>query len=140
MTPKKRNTVFALLILAAVLIYTIAGGNIGTNLDFGEDALRLRAAGNDWTIPYSEIASLELQDLPDLGHRVQGSEKRSLYCGTWENDTWGEYTLCIVPKVETCIVITMSDGNHYVINYENNESTEEFHNMFATLLQSKFPC
>lgn len=137
MTPKQKNAFFIVLILAIVLVYTFTGGSVGISLDFGEDSLALAASGYDWDIPYADIVSLELTRLPDTGSCIDGTDRRSLACGTWENETWGRYTLCVKPDIENCIIITMTDGRVYVLNYENQESTNELHKMFTQILESK---
>lgn len=137
MTPKQKNLVFIILILAVVLFYTFSGGSVGASLDFGEEALTLSASNYDWEIPYDQISALKLTGLPDTGTLIEGSEKKNLCCGTWENETWGEYILCINPKIDQCIIITTGDGSVYVLNYENAEATQQLHKMFTELLQSK---
>ncbi len=137
MTPKQKNIFFIFLILALVLFYIFTGGSVGVSLDFGEESLTLSASDYDWTIPYDQIASLELTELPDTGTVIDGIEKRTLCCGTRENDTWGKYILCVNPKIDQCIVVTLNTGNIYVLNYENTDSTDQLHQMFTDLLHSK---
>ena len=137
MSPKRRNSLFLLVILAMVLFYTFSGNSIGIQLDFGEEALTVSAMDRDWSLPYDSITSLELTTLPDPGTMTEGIEKRTLQCGTWENETFGGYTLCIDPRIDTCIVITMENSHIFVLNYENSGSTEQLHNMFTDLLHSK---
>lgn len=137
MTPKQKNFTFIILILAIVLFYIFSGGSVGISLDFGEDALTLSAADYDWTIPYDQIQSLELAELPNTATTTEGVDKRTLRCGTWENDIWGEFILCIDPRIDPCIVITMESGDIYVLNYENYDSTVQLHKMFTNLLHSK---
>lgn len=137
MTPKQKNAAFAVLILAVVLFYVFSGGSVGISLDFGETGLTLSASDQDWYIPYDQIETLELTELPDSGTCLQGTEKRRLCCGTWENEAWGKYTLCVDPRIDACIVVTLKDGGRYVLNYENADSTRELHQMFTALLESK---
>ena len=137
MTLKQKNSIFAVVILAVVLFYVFSGGSVGVTLDFGEDALTVSASNYDWTVPYDQIAALELTELPDRGTCLQGTEKRRLCCGTWDNGIWGEYTLCVDPRIEPCIVVTLDNGSIYVLNYENPDSTEQLHQMFTALLHSK---
>lgn len=137
MNSKQKNLALAVLILALVLFYIFSGGSVGISLDFGEEALTLSASDHDWHLPYDQIESLELVDLPKLGTVIDGSEARALCCGIWENDIWGEYTLCADPGIDCCIVVTMKTGDIYVLNYENSDSTEQLHNMFLNLLNSK---
>lgn len=132
-----KNVAFPLLLIVAVLIYSFSGSSIGISLDFGEDALHISAADLDWALSYDQISSLALTDLPDVGQLKEGIQQKRLQCGSWENETWGEYTLCIDPRVDRCIVLTMDSGDTYVINYENSNSTEQLHTMFSELLRSK---
>ena len=137
MNSKQKNLVLVVLILALVLFYVFSGGSVGISLDFGEDALILSAADYDWHIPYSQIESLELTEFSDPGTLTDGIEKRTLCCGNWKNEIWGEYTLCADPRIESCIVIRMKSGDVYVLNYENGDSTGQLHRMFTDLLRSK---
>lgn len=137
MTPKQKNLIFIVLILGIMLFYIFSGGSVGISLDFAEEALALSAADHDWTIPYDRIRSLELEALPNLGTCIEGSEKSALCYGTWKNDRWNEYTLCIDPNIDQCIIVTMDNADVYVFNYENSESTRQLHKMFTELLQSK---
>lgn len=137
MNSKQKNLALVILILALVLFYVFSGGSVGISLDFGENELTISASNYDWIIPYNQIESLELTGLPDPGTVIDGSEKRNLCCGTWKNNTFGEYTLCADPRIEACIVIRMKSGDVYVINYENSDSTEQLHQMFTELLRSK---
>lgn len=137
MTPKQKNLIFIFLILALVLFYIVSGGSVGVSLDFGGEFLTLSASDYDWTIPYDQIESLELAELPDTGTLIEGIEKRTLCCGIWENEIWDEYILCVNPKIDQCIVVTMNSGNIHVLNYENSDSTGQLHKMFTDLLHSK---
>ena len=137
MNSKQKNLALIVLILALVLFYIFSGGSVGISLDFGENELILSASSYDWRIPYGEIESLELTDLPELGTVINGSEKRTLCCGTWQNEAFGEYTLCANPRIGNCIIIRMKSGDVYVMNYENSDSTGQLHQMFTDLLRSK---
>lgn len=137
MTHKYKNSIFIILIFAVVLFYVFSGGSVGISLDFGEEALIISASDYDWTIPYDQIESLKLTELTNTGVLVEGIDKRTLNCGTWKNDIWGEYVLCVNPNIDRCIVITIENGDIFVLNYENGDSTEQLHKMFTELLQSK---
>lgn len=137
MNSKQKNLALVVLILVLVLFYIFSGGSVGISLDFGESELTLSASDYDWRIPYNQIDSLALTDLPELGTVIDGSETRTLCCGIWKNETYGEYTLCADPGIGKCIVIRMKTGDIYVINYENSDSTAQLHQMFTDLLRSK---
>lgn len=133
----KKHFIFPLLLVAAVLIYSLSGNSIGIQLDFGEDTLTVSAMDQDWPIPYNSIASLELVTLPDLGTMTEGTEKRTLQCGTWQNETWGEYSLCVDPRIIQGLVITQNDGSVFLLNYESDESTAALWEMFTELLENR---
>ena len=133
---KARNTFLTLLIPLLILLYIFFGGSVGISLDFGEDALAISAEKQDWNIPYDRIISLGLADVENFGTLLNGTEKRALHYGSYENDVWGQYNLCIDPRIETCIVIETSNG-FFVLNYENEESTQQLYIMFSELLASK---
>lgn len=137
MNSKQKNLAIVILILAMVLFYIFSGGSMGISLDFGDDDLTLSASDYDWTIPYDQIESLELSELPDIGTFVDGIQKQTLCCGIWENNLWDKYTLCIDPRIDTCIVISMKNSDIYVLNYENTDATGQLYQMFSDLLHSK---
>ncbi|MGN1001966.1 MAG: hypothetical protein ACI4PC_04270, partial [Oscillospiraceae bacterium] len=62
---------------------------------------------------------------------------RNLRCGQWENQVWGEYTLCIRPETDRCIVLTLTGGEVFVFNYENSSTTQSLAEMLPELLTSK---
>lgn len=137
MTQNKKNLLFLILPVILVLIYSLTGNSIGIHLDFGEDALTVSAADLDWELSYGQIESISLSPLPEPGTMVEGMEKRSLRCGTWINEIYGSYTQCIDPRIDQCLTITLSDGSIFLLNYENQESTQALHKMFTDLLESK---
>ena len=133
---KARNTFLTLLIPILILLYIFFGGSVGISLDFGEDALAISAEQQDWSIPYDQIISLELAEVKEFDARLEGNEKRALYYGSYENDSWGQYTLCVDPRINSCIIIETTNG-FFVLNYENEESTQQLYIMFTQLLASK---
>ena len=133
---KTRNALIALLIPVLILAYIFSGGSMGTSLDFGEDALTVSAEKYDWAISYDQIISLELVENMNFGTLREGTEKRTLHYGSYENEQWGQYTLCIDPRIGSCIVIETKSG-YFVLNYENQESTQQLYTMFTELLLNK---
>ena len=71
-------------------------------------------------------------------HAVRSNLYHVTFCWSTkdENDSWGQYNLCIDPRIETCIAIETSNG-FFVLNYENEESTQQLYIMFSELLASK---
>lgn len=133
----RKNGLLLLILVVGVLIYSLSGNSIGIHPDFGEESLTVSASDLDWVIPYDQIAAIELTELNDTGMMSEGVNKKNLQCGTWTNDLWGEYTLCVNPKLSQCIVLTQKNGSIFVLNYESDESTAALCDMFTELLESK---
>lgn len=131
-----RNTFLTLLIPLLVLLYVFFGGSVGISLDFGADALSISAGNQDWRISYDRIISLELTEAKDFGTLLNGAETRTLHYGSYENDSWGRYNLCIDPRIGSCVIIETNNG-FFVLNYENEASTQQLYIMFSDLLASK---
>ena len=131
-----RNRLLAFLIPALILLYVFFGGSVGISLDFGAEDLTVSVEKQDWSIPYEQIVSLKLAETEEFGVLLEGSENRTLHYGTYENKVWGQYHLCIDPRIGSCIVIETNSG-FFVLNYENEESTKQLYTMFSELLSSK---
>ena len=124
------------LIPALILLYVFFGGSVGISLDFGAEDLTVSVEKQDWSIPCEQIVSLKLTEAEEFGILPEGSENRTLHYGTYENEVWGQYHLCIDPRIESCIVIETNSG-FFVLNYENEESTQQLYTMFSELLFTK---
>lgn len=134
---KNRNISLALLILflAAFTILSRLFGGAGITLDFDQDALTIGGPKKfSIVVEYDSIDSLELVELTDAGTLISGGENRSYFWGTWENDTWGQYTLCAAKKVDTAILITTQDHELIVFDDYSNDTTAEMFQMFTELL------
>ena len=73
----------------------------------------------------------------DPGTMISGGETRKLYWGTWKNDIWGEYTLCASKKIDNALLVTSSNGELLVLNYENEKTTEALLTLFSDLVANR---
>ncbi|MCC8105580.1 MAG: hypothetical protein LIO99_06175 [Clostridiales bacterium] len=71
-----------------------------------------------------DIQSAELVTTFTMGDAVESISEKKYIVGTWENEDWGQYTLCIKQSVESYIVLITTDGAVCVFNYESVDSTE----------------
>ncbi|MCD7716439.1 MAG: hypothetical protein LUI39_08310 [Lachnospiraceae bacterium] len=71
-----------------------------------------------------DIQSAELVTAFTMGEAVETLSGEKYTVGTWENEDWGQYTLCIKQSVERYIVLTTTDGAVCVFNYESADTTE----------------
>ncbi|MCD7920783.1 MAG: hypothetical protein LUG45_12090 [Clostridiales bacterium] len=121
----KRNWILMLAILVAVTLFSLLNREGAVTMSFEDEALVINGADEySFQVAYDEIASIALEELPDLGAAVDGGEDGSFRYGVWENDTWGTYTLCLTVNMNTCIVLTLQDGSIYVFNYGDEDSTQ----------------
>ena len=135
MKNRLKGYILLILFLAAFTLLASQFGGIGMNVDFGEDSLTVTGPKKySFTVDYDQIASLELVELTDAGTMISGGENRSYYWGSWENDTWGRYTLCAAKKTDTAILITMQNDALLVFNYQGDDTTVSISQMFTELL------
>lgn len=124
-----------LLFLAAFTALSLALGGSGITLDFDTDGLTVSGPKKfSFAVEYGRIAGLEQVELTDPGTLISGGENRSYTWGTWENDAWGQYTLCAAKKADAAIRITTRDGASLVFNYQDNDTTASIFQMFTELL------
>ena len=115
----KKNSVWTLLIFAALFVYSVfTGPNIAVEMTDLGLSLKLDD-GTVCQIPYDSIESAELVDQPDFGTCIEGKDARRWKSGTFENELWGEYTVCAYTSSENCI--TVNTGTQTYVMYINNQ-------------------
>ena len=117
-----RNLVITAALIAALFIFNAVRGG-GMKLEFGPDGLSVAAPGQTSTmIAYRDMQRVSLYTAPDYGACVSGSQEAACWHGTWRNDLWGTYELCIHPKVQSCVVIETMDGMFAVNGVSDRET------------------
>lgn len=138
MNGRYKNLIWLVIILAAFTIYSFVSGGTSTYLSFEGDAITVTAPESySYAVNYDDIADVTLVDEFDAGTAVSGSENRSYYWGAWENDVWGEYTLCASKKIDNALVITCTDGSRLVVNYESESTTASLLELVNELLAAR---
>ena len=74
-------------------------------------------------IPYDIIEAAQLVELPQGGEKQAGGDNMVVRYGTWVNDTWGQYCICVDLDATLCIEISLNDGRTFVISRKSNEET-----------------
>ncbi|MCC8137062.1 MAG: hypothetical protein LIO76_03200 [Clostridiales bacterium] len=130
-TEKHQGLVNMLKILVGVIVIVIIVNALGI---FKSAAVTVKIEDEVFTITYEdetvvqfskeEIQSAELVTTFTMGDAVESISEKKYTVGTWENEDWGQYTLCIRQSVESYIVLTTTDGAVCVFNYESADSTE----------------
>ena len=124
----KKDLIFGLIILALVIIISIARPSQNVKTIYDTDAVDVKSTKFSMNIPYEMVSRLELADLPDLGENVDGYNNRVIQTGLWRNDTWGEYQACLDLACETCIVVYLNDGQIFVVSLRNADDTADWCN------------
>lgn len=83
-------------------------------------------------IIYAEIQHSELRESLDYGVIVSGENERREKSGTWRNEEFGEYRICVDAKVDYCIVL-YTESEIQVVNIESNESTASLYEAILKL-------
>ena len=126
----KKNHIWTVLILLAVLIYTvIAGPAITVAAD--REHLKLDMPNHAVVLPYDSITAASLEKSVDYGVCSVGKDARQYKCGTWENEAWGSYTLCVYTAAEQCVVLETTTGR-YVVNMASDADTERLYEMILS--------
>ncbi len=120
-----RYLIFAIVILVLVVLLSMCEARGKVKVAFGDESVDVRSKPYSMNIPYHMVKDLELVDLPDLGDVKEGQDNQSLSYGTWENETWGDYTAVLDLAAQNAIVVYLDDGRIFVFSRRNNEYTAE---------------
>ena len=133
----KRHLVFLLVIFALAILLSIHTSSNRVKVHFGEDLLAINSSKYSMNIVYTDMDDIDLVDSPDLGTMVEGNNTASLRSGEWENELWGEYSLCMDPDASQCIVIHLKDGRVFVFNRKDNAETSKLFETLQTYLPAE---
>lgn len=137
MSASKKNLLFAIVILLAVTAYTMFGGKSGTGFSLNNDILTIGGPEEySFSVPCREIAAVSLAEGFDPGLCLTGGSTRKYCWGTWQNAEFGEYELCMLTAIDDCVVVTDTEGKHYVFNLENERTTNDLVPSFQEYLDT----
>jgi hypothetical protein len=138
---RKFNRFLPALLVLGLMIYGLIHGfspkSGGIEIDTGGDSMIISGPDRSivYRIKYGDIASMTLADSFERGQCVSGAGTKTYSYGTWTNDKFGDYSLCIQNKVRHCIIVETSYGVT-VFNFESNNATDSFYTALIKLLQS----
>ena len=128
-----RSCCTILIILAALLLFwRFTPPSAKLSLD-GEAFSVADGDTVDVSIPFAKIRTISLIGTLERGEMVRGTSTRHVARGIWENDAYGEYTLCINERINCCLVI-QADSQTLVYNYESSETTQGIYDMLVQAL------
>lgn len=121
--------VSVILIVCVVIMFT---GKIEVSL--GDNALDIIASyGEDITVEYSKIDSIEYREAKDIGIRVMGFNSIRLSIGNFKNDEFGSYTCYANMQTDNCIVLTV-EGKTLLFNADSEEKTKTLYDELCSKL------
>jgi hypothetical protein len=134
---RKVKIILGICLLAAIMIYLVSTDVESISVAVKNEYLTLSySSGDSFEIKLKDITSVSEKEDLDLGKYVSGIETKKYKFGVWENDEFGEYSLCIYSNVEKYIVVETST-NIFVFNIESDDSTDSFYQAFMDLLKTK---
>lgn len=131
----KKDFLFGICLFTAVILITLLQPSNRVSVEFGETAVDVLSARYTMNIPYDQIVSLEVVDVPPAGDAIDGKDNITNRYGVWENDTWGEHYLCLDLVADNCIVARLQDGKIFVFSHGGTEETIEVYEELQTYLQ-----
>lgn len=130
-----KHILFAVAIFAILIPFAIRDSNNQVKVSYDDTNVYANSNKYNLTIPYEDIASVELTDLAAPGEKVSdGYDDDILRAGMWKNDTWGEYYVTADLDTTNCVLITLKDGRLFVISTKDNTATEEVYTTIASKL------
>ena len=121
-----KHILFAIALMGLMIFFAIRQSNNTVKVYFEQDQVVATSAKYSLGMPYDQIASAELTELPFEGDRVASAyDDDTLRAGVWHNDTWGEYYIVADLDAKNCIEVTLDDGRIFVFSRKNDSTTEE---------------
>lgn len=137
MNERLKNLIWLIVVVVAFAIFSTVRGGTSTYLDFGDAALTVTGPENfSYVIDYDEISSIDLVDEFDPGTMISGGATRKYQWGIWENQAYGEFTLCVSKRIDNALIISLANGETLVINYESEDTTEALLGLINNLINN----
>ena len=134
-----RNLLLLVIVIAVFCVFQMGRGSGVHSLQFDNEnkSMMLIAPGGKTSvaIKYEDIKSVSEAASLDLGTCIDGIDTKKCRFGTWSNDAYGEYTLCISPKIKDYIVLETVHGI-VVLNFESKDSTQHLYPALLDLLET----
>lgn len=133
---KYTNMLVILVIMIVISIVSFLQGENAVGFDWTETRVQVTDPGGAvYAIAYEDITELELMEHPNYGNCITGGETVSWLYGSWENEIWGQYTLCSSTAPSLCIVMHTAE-QVYVLSYESNDITSALYDSICQFLEN----
>lgn len=131
------STITTIAVVAFILLLVLILSVIGSlEYRFGDDAVTIHASlWDDYELPYSDIAKIEVKEGIDSGRRTLGYGSTKMNLGHFANAEFGDYLLYAYAKTDVLIVITLKDGAIVACNADGPEATMAVYNELSGRLR-----
>ena len=129
----------AVFLVALFLITSLRGqATVSVNIDKGSMTFT-GPDGYHRVIDYDEIqidsvTLISAEELDNPGQAIAGGETRKDRWGQWENEAQGEYTACLIRKIDAAILFETTGGETVIFNMENDDTTATLSGSFPELV------
>ena len=138
-TAQRWNIAVALIIFILVTAFYLFRSAEPMKLGFEEDHMTITGpSGAPFvvTVDYQDILSVSEADTLDPGVRLEGLDTERCRFGSWQNDAYGNYTLCVSPAFPNHIVLETVNGI-VAFNYESADSTQHLYSALVEMLRER---
>lgn len=128
---------FITVVLISLMVMVAFDASATIVADFNETQLHISSPKLNLFIDHGSVVRAELIDMPDFGTMIGDSYSHEAYCaGTWENETWGAYTLCVIPSNQNAILVEVANDGFVVFSCTTDEKTAALFASYSAYLQS----
>lgn len=131
-----RHILFLLALFAVTLVIFYFDSSEDIKISFSEESVTAKASNFQMDIPYEMIGSAELVSMEEGGSKITGSDNMVTRLGTWENEAWGEYSICADLDAQNCIKVNLDDGRIFIFSRKNDEETASIYAELLSHLQA----
>jgi hypothetical protein len=130
----RRMIVFALLIMAVIMVRQFTGDSGTVSTSQGDEYLGVGGVDSSVFVYYDQITDVELVKQLDRGTFVDGVDGKKVWNGTYCNEAYGEYQLYAYENPQEYIVVKYS-GGVLVYNCYRASDTEQAYRSLQEHLQ-----
>lgn len=129
----KKQKVFALVLIAAILIFVLVMMFAGSmQIEYGDTSFTLKSTfWSDLTVAYDAVDSIEFRDTDTVGTRINGLGSARLLAGSFHNEEFGNYTRYSYTGSNTSVVLKV-EGKTLVIAGKDAQATRQIYEELST--------
>ena len=121
-----RQLVFILCLFVVMFLLAIWDSNTQIKVKFDDAAVHVKSDKYTMEIPYSDISSAELAQLPDAVDPVMNAfDDDIIRTGVWSDSTWGDHHCNVDLDCSSCIAVYLKDGSLFVFSRKSDKATAE---------------